>query len=107
MSKEKKNLNHINIWCYFAFKQESILLCTLVKMQGLLFSSFKLAERDADTAVQRGLVAFMMVMEDLQPQTSHVETSPSDSAMHVNIGTRVQKNGSRCWTEKSKFEILG
>lgn len=103
MSKEKKNLNHINIWCYFAFKQESILICTLIKMQGLLSSSFKLAERDPDTAVQRGIVAFMMVMEDLQPQTSHVETNPTDSAMHVNIGTRVQKNGSRCWTDKSKF----
>lgn len=50
MSKEKKNLNHINIWCYFAFNQESILICTLAKMQGLLSSSFKLAEREPENS---------------------------------------------------------
>ncbi|MGH0173381.1 UNVERIFIED_CONTAM: hypothetical protein FKN15_067962 [Acipenser sinensis] len=37
-------------------------------------------------------------MEDLQPKshTSDVETRPSDSTMHENSGTGVQKNGSRC-----------
>ena len=37
-------------------------------------------------------------MEELQPksQTSDMETRPSDSTMHENIGTGVQTNGSRC-----------
>lgn len=54
-----------------------------------------MAERDPGTAAQRGLVAFMV--EELQPKPSHVETRPSKSAMHINSGTRVQENGSRCF----------
>lgn len=36
--------------------------------------------------------------EELQPEShsSNVETRPSDSTMHKNLGTGVQKNGSRC-----------
>ena len=40
----------------------------------------------------------VVFMEELQPKshTSDVGTRPSDSSMHKNIGTGVQKNGSRC-----------
>ena len=40
----------------------------------------------------------VVFMEELQPKshTSDIETRPSDSTMHKNIGTGVQKNGSRC-----------
>lgn len=40
----------------------------------------------------------VVFMEELWPKshTSDVETRLSDSTMHENIGTGVQKNGSRC-----------
>lgn len=46
----------------------------------------------------------LVFMEEMQPKSSstEVKTRSSNSSMHENIGTGVQKNGNRCSGQMSQ-----